>query len=137
MTVVVRMPPEHQAFGILSCLLGAGFGLGGPERAISPAFSIVNELGGPFVWGAVFGAIGVTMILSGGGNLLMRELLLVGFVAHWVLAAVFMVAAVQDSSVTYVAMVLAGWAAALHFCAWKREWRKASESAGGTTDDRC
>lgn len=120
MTVVVKLPPENQTFGVLSALVGAALVLGGDERASADIYSIITAHGGPYAWGAAFAAIGVAMILSGGGNLLMRELLLAGCAAYWVLAFAFMLAAIEHPNAGYIAMVMTGWAASLHFCAWKR-----------------
>ena|SRR6478735_9602365 len=119
-TPPVRPARFHLAFGLLSFFLGFALILGGPTRSSAYAYSVITSHGGVYVWGTVFVALGVGLIMSVDYPTLLAVLLLTGCVAYWMLSAAFTLAALTHSEANLTAMVAYGWISVMHWCAFSK-----------------
>lgn len=105
-------------FTSVAVAMGLAFILGGPTRVSVSAYMVVQETGGPYVWGAWFLVCGVLTAVAPRGGL--RWALLLGASAFAVLCAAFTLAAITSPTANFTGTVAYAFITVLHAMASER-----------------
>lgn len=113
-----QQPGLYRGFAVdvaTAAILGTLLVVGGRQRATARAWVVINDYGGPVVWGWFLIAIAVVLVAAGLlSTTAMYWALITGAFVYMLFALFFGAAALADNQASFFGAVMAGRAAIMH-----------------------